>query len=140
MDELLFRTGRADDADVLLRFWSIAAENSGRPTDTREAVERLLDRDAEALIVAERDGRVVGTVIAGFDGWRYHLYRLAVDPGERRRGIGRALLERAEKRLVRWGATRLDAMVLADNSLGQAIWATSGFSPQPEWRRWVKPL
>jgi ribosomal protein S18 acetylase RimI-like enzyme len=67
-------------------FWREAAENSRRPPDTAEAVTALLGRDPEAVILAEHDGALIGSVIAGWDGWRYHLYRLAVRPGWRRRG------------------------------------------------------
>ncbi len=37
------------------------------------------------------------------------------------------------------GATRLDAMVLEGNELGQALWHAAGYSPQAQWRRWTKP-
>jgi ribosomal protein S18 acetylase RimI-like enzyme len=133
-----YRSGAPADTDALLEFWSRAAENESRPADSRAAVESLLERDPAALIVAERGGRIVGTIIAGFDGWRCHLYRLAVDPDERRQGIGRELLRRAEARLVALGATRIDAMVLDGNRLGQAIWETSGYRRQPDWSRWVR--
>ena len=133
-----YRSGTPADVDALLEFWSRSAENESRPTDSRTAVESLLARDPEALIVAERGGRIVGTIIAGFDGWRCHLYRLAVDPEERRQGIGRELLTRAEARFVALGATRIDAMVLDGNRLGQAIWETSGYVRQPDWSRWVR--
>jgi ribosomal protein S18 acetylase RimI-like enzyme len=81
--------------------------------DTAEAVAALLGRDPDAVILAEHDGVLIGSVIAGWDGWRYHLYRLAVRPGWRRRGVGAALLTAAERRLRDLGATRIDAMVLA---------------------------
>jgi hypothetical protein len=42
-----------------------AAENNSRPCDTREAVTALLDRDGGALILAEHDGELIGSVIAG---------------------------------------------------------------------------
>ncbi len=118
--------------------WQEAAENDSRPPDTREAVTALLDRDAGALILAEHDGEMIGSIIAGWDGWRCHLYRLAVRPGWRRQGIGAALLEAAEKRLQVLGARRIDAMVLASNDLGQSLWRASGYREQPNWRRWVK--
>jgi hypothetical protein len=31
-------------------------------------------------------------------------------------------------------------MVLADNELGQSLWRATGYEPQENWRRWVKPL
>ena len=120
--------------------WQEAAENDSRPSDTREAVTALLDRDGGALILAEHYGELIGSIIAGWDGWRCHLYRLAVRPGWRRQAIGAALLEAAEKRLQALGARRIDAMVLASNDLGQNLWRASGYSEQPNWRRWVKSM
>jgi ribosomal protein S18 acetylase RimI-like enzyme len=136
------RIGHAspDDVDELLALWDVAAENDARPADTAEAVCTLLARDPEACLVAHEDGRIVGSLIAGWDGWRAHLYRLSVHPDARRRGIGRALLDSASERLGALGATRLDAMVLEGNELGQSLWKASGYHPQPEWRRWVRPI
>jgi ribosomal protein S18 acetylase RimI-like enzyme len=82
----------------------------------------------------------VGTVIAGWDGWRAHLYRLAVHPDHRRQGIGSLLLNAAEQRLAALGATRFDAMVLEGNELGASTWRARGYAPQEEWRRWVRTV
>lgn len=136
---IVLRAATPADAEALLAFWAVAGENDARPADSRDAVDALLARDPEATIVAVEGDRVVGTVIAGWDGWRAHLYRLAVDPGERRRGIGRRLLDAAETRLRDLGATRFDAMVLEGDALGARAWAARGYAPQQEWRRWVRP-
>jgi ribosomal protein S18 acetylase RimI-like enzyme len=134
------RTARADDVDGLLDLWREAAENDRRPPDTRPAVAALLVRDAAAVILAEHDGELVGSVIAGWDGWRCHLYRLAVRPGWRREGVGGALLAAAEDRFRALGATRVDAMVLDGNDLGQQLWRARGYVRQADWSRWVKAL
>lgn len=135
------RPATDDDIPAILAFWTEAAENDSRPTDSADAVRRQLERDPAALVLVEDDsGRVVGTVIAGWDGWRAHVYRLAVHPGARRQGIGSALLEHVEARFTALGATRVDAMVLEDNALGQSIWRSAGYLPQDDWRRWVKAL
>lgn len=134
------RTARLDEADDLLALWAVAAENDARPADTREAVTALLARDPDAVLVADDDGILVGTVIAGWDGWRYHLYRLAVRPGRRGQGIGSALVAAAEDRFRSLNGGRADAMVLEGNDLGHGLWRACGYQPQEEWRRWVKPL
>jgi ribosomal protein S18 acetylase RimI-like enzyme len=135
------RRATAADLPGLLSLWAEAAENDSRPADTREAVLALLSRDPDAVIVAAADqGELAGSIIAGWDGWRYHLYRLAVRPAWRRRGVGSALLSAAEDRFVALGATRADAMVLVGNDLGQRLWRASGYSEQADWRRWVKTL
>jgi ribosomal protein S18 acetylase RimI-like enzyme len=136
----VLRTATTDDADGLLSLWQEAAENTGRPSDTRQAVTALLGRDPEALILAEQGGELIGSIIAGWDGWRYHLYRLAVRPDWRRKGVASALLRAAEDRFERLGASRADAMVLDDNDLGQNLWRASGYRKQDDWRRWVKTL
>ncbi|MWB97322.1 GNAT family N-acetyltransferase [Agromyces seonyuensis] len=137
-DDLVYGGADTSDLDDLIAFWLTAAENGSRPVDTPAAVGRLIGRDPDAVIVARRGGRIVGTIIAGFDGWRAHLYRLAVDPAERRRGVGRELLRRAEERLVALGVTRIDAMVLDDNDLGRRLWTALGYTEQLDWRRWVR--
>jgi hypothetical protein len=60
--------------------------------------------------------------------------------GASRWGIGSLLLAAAHERLVALGATRLGAMVLEGNELGRTIWRAAGFTPQEEWRRWVRPV
>jgi GNAT superfamily N-acetyltransferase len=127
------------DVPELLALWAVAAENDSRPGDTAQAVLALLERDPGACLIARRGDRIVGTLIAGWDGWRAHLYRLAVHPAMRRQGIAQALLDAGAARLTSLGATRLDAMVLEGNEPGQALWQASGYSPQEQWRRWIKP-
>ncbi|MFJ9007784.1 GNAT family N-acetyltransferase [Streptomyces canus] len=139
MTDLRIRAATPDDLDTVLAFWKQAAEGTSI-SDDRDGVERLVTRDPEALILAELDGELVGTVIAGFDGWRCHLYRLAVHPERRRRGIGAALLTAAEERFVRLGGRRGDAMVLVRNETAQHAWRAAGYVPEEHWRRWVKPF
>jgi ribosomal protein S18 acetylase RimI-like enzyme len=137
--EPTLRTGRADDVAALLEFWRRAAHGES-VSDDPDGVARLLARDRDAVLIAELDGAIVGTLIAGWDGWRCHLYRMAVDPGHRRRGIGRALLAAAERRFVALGGRRADAMVRVDNREAHPLHAAEGYAPQPDWARWIKPL
>jgi len=127
------------DADRLLEFWERAAKGVS-VTDNPAGVERLLAHPTTTVLIAEADGELVGTLIAGWDGWRAHLYRLAVSPAHRRQGIATALLAEAEQRLAGVGARRLDAMVLSDNPQAHHAWEASDFHSQPQWRRWIKPV
>jgi ribosomal protein S18 acetylase RimI-like enzyme len=140
MADIVLRAARPGDTEAVLSLWAVAGENAARPTDSAADVERLIARDAEALVLATDGDELVGSVMVGWDGWRCHLYRLAVHPGHRRRGVGRLLLEHAERRFTEVGGKRADAMVLDENELGRSIWEAAGYVRQDEWSRWVKPL
>jgi ribosomal protein S18 acetylase RimI-like enzyme len=140
LDGASVRAATPADVAAVLEFWRVAAEDDDRPADRREAVEGLIARDPDALmLLVNRDG-ILGCVVIGWDGWRAHLYRLAVHPGFRRRGIGRWLLQIAEQRLRAAGAIRIDAMVLDANKSAHGLWSAAGYLPQDNWSRWIKPL
>ena len=137
-----FRLATSDPREVseILEFWKSNAENGSRPTDTAEAIEALVMKDPEALILAVDNDEIVGTIIAGWNGWRSGLYRLAVREDMRGQGIGRLLVERALERFRSLGIHRVDAMVLDDNEIAHTAWASYGFSRQNNWSRWIKNL
>ena len=133
----LIRSGTLEDLPTVVDLWERAGGPTRLPGMIPEAT-RLLARDPEALIVAVVDDRVVGTLIVGWDGWRCHMYRLAVEPDLRRRGIARAMIEEARTRAVALGAIRLDAVVDLGNPLGIALWEAAGFAHEPHNGRFVR--
>jgi ribosomal protein S18 acetylase RimI-like enzyme len=128
----------ADPRDVgkVLDFWQESALPTS--TDSADALRALLDRDPGALILAEDGGAVVGSVIAGWDGWRGAIYRLAVDPAFRRQGLGRRLLGAAETRLAALGARRMHAVVVGTDARAVAFWDASDWEHQDGQLRFAK--
>jgi ribosomal protein S18 acetylase RimI-like enzyme len=133
------RTGRLDDVEAVLEFWR-RAEASPVSTESAADVEGLLERDPEALLVAEADGEIVGTLIAGWDGWRATFYRLAVEPTHRRHGLGSTLVRAGEDRLRALGAKRLNAIAESHKPAAMAFWAAAGYELQTSRSRFVKNL
>jgi ribosomal protein S18 acetylase RimI-like enzyme len=133
------RTGRADEVEALLDFWR-RAEASPTSTESAEDVHGLLERDPDALIVAEVDGEIVGTLMAGWDGWRATFYRLAVDPAHRRHGLATTLVRAGEERLRALGAKRLNAIAESHKPGAMAFWGSAGYELQTSRSRFVKNL
>jgi GNAT superfamily N-acetyltransferase len=101
------RVASEGDISAVLALWTLAEVEPGQ-TDDQASLRRLIDRDPGALLVAQAaGGALAGSVIAGWDGWRGSIYRLAVAPAHRRRGVARRLLAAAEERLAALGAVRL---------------------------------
>ena len=67
------------------------------------------------FLVAEIDGVVVGTLMAGYEGHRGSINYVGVLPGNRKMGIGTALMSEAEKLLVERGCPKINLQVRTDN-------------------------
>jgi len=134
---LVIRPAIVEDIRALLDLWARAGAEPTH-TDDQGSLTRLLARDPDALLVAvDEHGRVIGSVIAGWDGWRGSIYRLVVAPEHRRAGVGRRLLGAAEDRLSAARAVRLHAVVVATDERALGFWQASGWQQQAERVRFV---
>jgi len=103
-------------------------------------LERLLGDRPGSLLVAELRGRIVGALIATWDGWRGNLYRLAVLPEHRRRGVALRLVRDGERRLVTRGARRISVLAGREDATAAALWAAAGYERDELIGRFVKNL
>src|SRR5262249_54586986 len=115
------RAATPSDVDAVLAFWN-EATTVASSTDDSDGVHALLTHRSDALLVATAGGRLVGPGAGGWDGWRGTIYRLAVGPEQRRRGIATALVGAAESRLIALGARRLHLIVEEGELPAQEFW------------------
>jgi ribosomal protein S18 acetylase RimI-like enzyme len=134
---LTVRSATPRDIPAVLALWR-AASDTQTATDSSEGLEILLAADEHALILAEADGFMAGSLIAAWDGWRGSFYRLAVHPQRRRQGIATSLVREGEHRLQALGAVRLTAIVIDEDPVAMAFWATAGYERQEHRARFVK--
>jgi len=127
-DGVTLRTGTVDDVDTVLALWA-AAGTHPTTTDDAPSLSTLIAADGNALLVAEIDGRMVGTLIAAFDGWRGNMYRLAVLPAVRRRGIAAALVAEGERRMRARGCRRITALVVDGDDRAVEFWTHVDYVP-----------
>jgi ribosomal protein S18 acetylase RimI-like enzyme len=134
------RAARRADVGAVLAVWERARSVAASTPDDADSVGRLIEHSPDALLVAESGGRVVGVLIAAWDGWRGNMYRLAVLPDHRRRGIARALVEAGHERLRAQGARRVTALVAADEEEATALWRAAGYRLDERMARFVRDL
>jgi len=134
------RVARPGDVQAVLGIWSRARSAAASTPDDQESVEHLIAHTDDALLVAEEDGQIVGTLVAAWDGWRGNMYRLAVLPEWRRRGIATQLVELAHERLRAKGARRVTALVAHDEAEAAAVWRTAGYEFDERMARFVRNL
>ena len=138
-DEIIIRQCSADDIESVLELWRLAG-SAPSLTDTSDDLGVTIDSAAASVIVAVVGDTVAGSIIAGFDGWRGNLYRLAVHPGYQRRGIARRLLAEAEQWLRDNGVQRVGAVVVKDHPWAVGFWESTGFYLEPLDLRYVRDL
>ena len=121
------RPYRPADREAVLSLWQRAF---GYP-EARNRPERVLDDklalDDGLLLVAEHEARLLGTILAGYDGHRGWLYRAAVLPESRGQGTGRALVQAAEAELRARGCAKINLQTHADNTEAVRFWARLGY-------------
>ena len=139
-EDIVIRVATRRDVLAVLDLWSCARSAAARTPDDVAGVERLIERSPDALLVAERDGRIVGVLIAAWDGWRGNMYRLAVLPEVRRQGIGRRLVEEGLDRLRAKGARRVTALVGSEEGEAMALWVATGYERDDLVVRFVRNL
>ena len=109
-------------ADLWRAVWSELGSN-----DTPEALQDKAAHDRGPFLVAELEGRVVGTAMASWDGRWAWISRVAVHPGYQRRGIGRELMAEVERRLAALGAQRAYLITGAESQGATRFYRSLGY-------------
>lgn len=90
--------------------------------DSKEGVARFLKRNPTTSVVAEKDGRIVGSILCGHDGRRGCLYHVCVDEDYRRHGIGKRMVVFAMKALKEEKINKVSLIAFTENDIGNAFW------------------
>ena len=127
-----FRIMHPEDYSRLHALWRECDGLGLRDSDSPEGIARYLARNPGLSFVAERDGRIVGSVMAGHDGRRGYILHLAVADAERRRGIASRLVERCLDALAGEGIEKTHVHVIGENRSGREFWLARGFHHRDE--------
>jgi ribosomal protein S18 acetylase RimI-like enzyme len=78
--------------DKVIELWRKAGISVGS-SDTKEELERMLQRNPHLFLIGKIDEKVISVVMGGFDGRRGYIHHLAVDPDYQRKGYGKQLID-----------------------------------------------
>jgi ribosomal protein S18 acetylase RimI-like enzyme len=124
---LQVRTYRDSDRPEVVALWNTVFGYEGAYNDPDVSIRRKLNAQPDLLFVADLDGHVVGTIMAGYDGHRGWIYSVAVSPNHRRRGVGSSLMQHAEQALTELGAPKINLQVRSSNSGVVPFYQSLGF-------------
>ena len=96
--------------------------------DPSKDIERKVAHSPELFLVGLVDGKVVGTVMGGYDGHRGWINYLAVDPDAQKTGLGRALMQAVETLLLAQGCPKINLQVRTTNEKVIAFYDKLGYS------------
>ena len=130
-----------DDYEEVYRLWKTIEKgvHVGR-SDSPDEIEKKVSRDPDLFLVAESEGRIIGSVIGGFDGRRGLVYHLAVAVPLRGMGIGTCLMDELESRLRSKGCLKCFLLVAPDNSEVETYYQQRGWRHMDKVRIYGKEL
>jgi ribosomal protein S18 acetylase RimI-like enzyme len=126
--EISIRNYRSDDRDDVLALWGLAFAGDPPRNEPSLVIDRKQREKDELFFVGIHEGRVVATVLAGFDGVRGWVYHLAVTPKLRRRGLAGRLMDHAEEELLSRGCPKLNLQVRTSNAEVVAFYEGRGYA------------
>ncbi|MBX9664379.1 GNAT family acetyltransferase [Novosphingobium sp.] len=122
------RPYQAADFDGLDALWREAFPNDPPRNRAAQSVPAKLALNDNLLFVAVEDDQVLGSIMAGYDGHRGWLYSVAVREDAKRRGIGTALVQKAEAALRALGCCKINLQVRSTNAAVIDFYKGLGFS------------
>ena len=117
---------KIEDYEEIVSLWErVGLAERGENTKEDFIEQQKVAKDL--FLVYEIDGKIAGTVIGGWDGWRAWIYRVAVAPEYQRKGIGAKLISEITNRLAAKGGKRFRALIMSHNDPSKSMFQKKGF-------------
>ena len=123
---MIIRAFKERDTESIVSLWEQCSLTVPW-NDPRKDIKRKLDVQPDLFIVGEKNGSIIGSVMAGYDGHRGWLYYLAVHPDWQQQKFGTMLVKEAESRLEKCGCAKINLMVRTGNKKVFTFYTTLGY-------------
>lgn len=127
-DKLKIRTYRRSDFNCVDNLWRKIFPDEPAWNEPHRIINTKMQVQADLFFVATINEELVGTVIAGFDGVRGWVHKLAVDTDVQRNGIAKRLMQAAEQGLAQLGCNKLNLQVRASNAVVVKFYENAGYT------------
>lgn len=127
MDILIREMTIEDYAQVYSLWTDIRGFGIRSLDDSREGVERFLERNPTTSVVAVQNGAVIGNILCGHDGRTGCFYHVCVAPGCRKHGVGYRMVKAALAALKKEGVSKVSLIAFKKNEVGNAFWQGIGW-------------
>lgn len=117
--------------DGVDRLWREAFSDDAPRNTAAIAIPQKLQFQPELFLVALDEGEVAGSLMAGYDGHRGWISRVAVKHSCRRRGIARAMFEEIEQRLAALDCPKVNLQVITSNATVVPLYERLGYLVEP---------
>ena len=91
------------------------------------SIDNKLAVNDDLFFIALEKGKIVGIIMAGYDGHRGWIYSLAVIPENRRAKIGTKLLVHAENELKKLGCVKINLQIVKNNEIVKEFYQKNGY-------------
>lgn len=108
------RTYESSDEEPLIALWR-ECDLVKPQNDPHKDIARKLAVDPELLLVGTLEGRIVASVMVGYEGHRGWINYLAVAREHRQNGFARMMMEEAERLLRLRGCPKINLQVRESN-------------------------
>jgi ribosomal protein S18 acetylase RimI-like enzyme len=124
---MLIRPFRHSNEQAVIDLWR-RCELTRPWNDPHKDVARKMKVNPELFLVGEIDGKIVASVMAGYEGHRGAINYLAVDPSVRRQGLGRMLVKEVERLLTEAGCPKINLFVRSSTADVIAFYERLGYT------------
>lgn len=121
----------ATDRELVISLWRTVFGYETAHNEPSLAIAKKVGANDHLFFIAEDEGKVVGTAMAGYDGHRGWLYAIAVQPNYRRAGLGSRLVRHAEQALMSVGCMKVNLQLLATNEATALFYKSIGYAVEP---------
>jgi ribosomal protein S18 acetylase RimI-like enzyme len=125
--DFTIRPFKAEDETAVIDLWETVFPGDPAWNNPADVIQRKLTVQRELFLVCVAGDQVIGTVLAGFDGVRGWVHKVAVDPEFQGLGIATRLMDAAETGLSAMGCTKLNVQVRAANTAAVKFYEDAGY-------------